>query len=103
MFKTTFRVPLADNIGVKFAPNDWVWLYDQLVSRYGGYTIEGQASGGWLHGDDLYEEPSYTITVVTGFSGVWSLKRFVADDVKVRFRQLAMYHEVQWGTWVSLI
>ncbi len=93
MKKIVFLVPLLDNDSQPFPASDWDWMQDELVARYGGWTLDGHVEGAWR--DDsgqVYRDRSVRYVVVVPETAVSGLFSFLGD-IKARFRQLALYVE----------
>jgi hypothetical protein len=92
--KFTFLIPLIDNEGQPFPASDWDWLQDELVVRFGGWTLDGRVEGAWKDSESgqVYRDRSVRYVVVVAESAVSDLLSFLGE-VKVHFRQLALYVE----------
>ena len=92
--KTLFLLPLLDNDGQPYPASDWDWLVDSLVSRFGGYTLDGKVEGAWRDpkSGQVYRDSSVRYVVVVDEPAVGDLLSFLGE-VKVRFRQEALYVE----------
>lgn len=91
--KFLFLVPLLDNEGQPFPASDWDWLIDELVVRFGGYSLDGKVKGAWR--DDtghVYHDSSNRYCVAVEAPKAAELFGFLGE-VKARFRQLALYVE----------
>lgn len=92
MLKTAFLLPLVDNEGVAFTTTEWNWLQDELVARFGGWSLEGTVEGAWRAEDgEVYRDRSFRYAVATG--NLEAL-RDLLREAKARFRQEAIYLEV---------
>lgn len=94
MQKYLFIVPLLSNEGQPFPASDWDWLQDQLVARFGGWTLDGKVEGAWRDekSGQVFRDTSLRYVVVVQETEVSGLIAFLGD-VKVRFSQLALYVE----------
>ncbi len=94
MRKIVFLVPLLDNEGQPMATSDWDWLVDQLVDRFGGWTLEGRVEGAWRDAKtgQVYRDASSRYSVVVEDTAGQDVLSFLGE-VKIRFRQLALYVE----------
>ncbi len=92
--KTIFLIPLLDNSGQPFATSDWDWLTDELVIRFGGWTLDGKVEGAWRDpkSGQVYRDASVRYVVVVEEPAVEGLFSFLGE-VKARFRQEALYVE----------
>jgi hypothetical protein len=92
--KTIFLLPLLDNDGQPFATSDWDWLTDELVIRFGGWTLDGKVEGAWRDpkSGQVYRDSSVRYVVVVEEPAVEGLLSFLGE-VKTRFRQEALYVE----------
>lgn len=92
--KLLFLLPLLDNAGQPFATTDWDWLTDELVIRFGGWTLDGKVEGAWRDpkSGQVYRDSSVRYVVVVEKPAVDSLISFLGE-VKTRFRQEALYIE----------
>ena len=91
--KFLFLVPLLDNEGQPFPASEWDWMTDELVVRFGGWSLDGRVEGAWR--DDtghVYRDASVRYSVAIEEAKVAELFGFLGD-VKARFRQLALYVE----------
>lgn len=94
MQKVLFLLPLLDNEGQPYPASDWDWLMDQLVVRFGGWTLDGKVEGAWRdeQSGHVYRDSSLRYVVVVQQTAVPELMTFLLD-VKARFCQLALYVE----------
>jgi hypothetical protein len=94
MQKVVFVLPLLDNEGQPYPASDWDWLLDSLVSRYGGWTLDGKVEGAWRDekSGQVYRDSSLRYCVVVEEPAVQDLLSFLGE-VKIRFRQLALFVE----------
>jgi hypothetical protein len=92
--KYLFIVPLLSNEGQPFPASDWDWLQDELVSRFGGWTLDGKVEGAWRDAESgqIFRDSSLRYVVVVEENAVSDLLAFLGE-VKVRFSQLALYVE----------
>lgn len=92
--KFTFLLPLLDNEGQPIPASDWDWMCNELVARYGGWTLDGKVEGAWLDkaSGRVYRDSSARYVVVVEESEVQGFLGFLAE-VKTRFRQEALYVE----------
>lgn len=92
--KFLFLVPLSDNEGQPFGTSEWDWLCDELVIRFGGWSLDGKIEGAWRDpvSGRVYRDSSYRYVVVVEQTAVPGFLAFMAD-VKARFRQEALYVE----------
>ena len=94
MKKFTFLLPLIDNEGQPFSASDWDWIQDELVVRFGGWTLDGKVEGAWRDKESgrVYRDASLRYVVVVEEPAVSSLFAFLGE-AKARFRQLALLVE----------
>lgn len=94
MKKISFLLPLLDNEGQPYPASDWDWLTDELVARFGGWTLDGKVEGAWRDPQTghVYRDASCRYVVVVQAPAVGDLLSFLGE-VKVRFRQLALFVE----------
>lgn len=92
--KIVFLLPLLDNEGQPMPTSDWDWLTDQLVTRFGGWTLDGKVEGAWRDPKSglIYRDASVRYVVVVEEPAVADLLSFLGE-VKIRFRQEALYVE----------
>jgi hypothetical protein len=92
--KYTFLIPLLDNESQPFLTSDWEWLQDQLVVRFGGWSLDGRVEGAWRDEESgqVYRDNSVRYVVVVSESAVPGFFAFL-HDVKAHFKQLALYVE----------
>jgi hypothetical protein len=92
--KYIFLIPLLNNAGQPFSASDWDWLQDQLVVRYGGWSLDGTVEGAWrdAQSGQVYRDRSARYVVVVSESEVSGLLSFLGE-VKTHFEQLALYVE----------
>lgn len=94
MQKFSFLLPFLDNEGQPFPASDWDWMQDQLVVRFGGWTLDGRIEGAWrdVESGQVYRDSSVRYFVVVEQPAVSDLFAFLRE-VKVRFGQKALYVE----------
>ena len=93
--KLLFLVPLLDNNDPPFPASDSDWLCDELVSRFGGCTLDGKVEGAWRDPATgrIYRDTSLRYVVVAEQPAVADLLGFLTQ-VKARFRQEALFVEL---------
>lgn len=94
MIKTMVLVPIADNDGKAFGPQDWAELEQQLLQAFGGWTDGGVVKGAWADGETVYRDTSRRFEVALGSwiqLPAWlELVRWIREH----FRQISVYVEV---------
>ena len=87
-----FLVPLTNNAGTPFTASEFAWLQDELVIRFGGWTLDGTVQGAWRGADGtVYGDTSRRYLLVTDQPREQVLG-FLAQ-VRDRFQQEALYVE----------
>ncbi len=92
MIKTAFLVPLADNGGQPFTPQDWQALHERLM-RFGGFSRRDGVFGAWQYQGQVYEDQSREYTVALSLRQLSEWLE-ILEWVKETFRQKAVYVEI---------
>lgn len=91
MFEVEVLVPLADNDGNTFTASDFEAFERFILDRFEGLSrLPGTISGSWVEAGTLYRD--HLTVFVLGCSTIaqGALVAEVAEEAKVRFRQLAV-------------
>jgi hypothetical protein len=88
--KFQFLIPVRDNDGQLFPADDWEWLQTELVTRFGGWTVEGQVTGAWRDAESgvVFQDVSWKYVVVVDAAQEPELMSFLLM-AKIRYRQIA--------------
>lgn len=92
--KFSFLLPLFDNAAQPIPASDWDWMCNELVIRFGGWSLDGKVEGSWLDRKSgrVYHDESVRYVVVVEESAVASFLAFLGE-VKARFQQEALFVE----------
>ncbi|ADU50188.1 hypothetical protein Tmar_0063 [Thermaerobacter marianensis DSM 12885] len=93
MVKATILVPVKDNDGRPFEWEAWQELQQRLL-QFGGYTDGGLVAGAWESEGRVYQDENRQFIIA--LSSWRDVPRFLdlAEWVRVRFRQEAVYIEI---------
>ncbi|PZN07177.1 MAG: hypothetical protein DIU69_12090 [Bacillota bacterium] len=93
MVKAMILVPVKDNDGRPLGRDAWQELQQRLL-EFGGYTDAGRVAGAWESEGRVYHDENRQFIIALGS---WrDVPRFLelAEWVRVRFRQEAVYIEI---------
>lgn len=94
MVKTMLLVPVADNAGEVFGPEDFRELESRLLALGGGFSRQANVAGAWAYeGRVIRDESRQYLVALQGWRDVAAWLDIV-EWARIRFRQDAMYVEV---------
>ena len=93
MIKAMILVPVRDNDGRRFGRDAWRELRKRLL-QFGGYTDAGLVAGAWESQGRVYQDENRQFVIA--LESWRDVPRFLdlAEWVRVRFRQEAVYIEI---------
>lgn len=92
MIEVNILVPVADNDGLNFTPNDFRTWEDELASLFGGFSLlPGHVKGAWIDNDRRYDDTLRTYVVVIGNITEGDKVGRAVEAAKRLFRQEAIY------------
>ncbi|HEY3363976.1 MAG TPA: hypothetical protein VGK74_02835 [Symbiobacteriaceae bacterium] len=94
MIKTLLLVPIRDNDGRPFSPEDWKELEQKLLRNFGGFTDGGLVRGAWNGGDTVYRDTNRRFEVALDSWTKAPQFLDLAHWTRTHFRQAALYIEV---------
>jgi len=92
MVKAAFLIPVKDNEDQPFPDEDFVWLREELVRRFEGFTRDRRVDGEWYEGGERFADESFRYTVVLDEERMPLLDELLRSAC-ARFRQEALYLE----------
>lgn len=95
MFYARLFVPVADDAGARFAKADWLELEGRLLTRLGGFHIEGERRGAW-RSDSGREDHEVSRVYAIALDSVRQISDFIAiaDWARQHFREEAIFVEI---------
>lgn len=94
MIKALVLVPIQDNEGQPFGPNDWDELERKFINSFGGFSGGGLVQGAWADQGTIYRDTSRRYEVaVTSWTEIPNFLA-LAHWTRTHFRQLAVYVEI---------
>jgi hypothetical protein len=97
------RLPTHRNDGTLIEPVERQEILDEVVKRFGGFSLDGPGEGGWMADDGtVYAEASYVLTIQCPRDRYPEMRALVIDIGK-RLHQLAMYFEVRYFDGAEII
>lgn len=92
MFEVQVFIPVADNNGVAFGDDDYAALEAEIMSRFGGLSLNpGTAVGSWVDNGKRYDDRHRIYSVVVRSLTQGHLIGEVVEIAKRRFRQEAIF------------
>lgn len=91
-----FFLPLKDNTGKAFSVSTLKRTYQDILKKFGAYSLFEQAKGVWTHGGVTYIDEVNIVEVITYDSPM--IREWVKaykQVLKRRFRQLEVFVTVQ--------
>lgn len=94
LVRTTFLVPVKDNDGQEFPVTLWEELEQQLVTRFGGFSMQPGVVGAWGSDGTVYRDVSNRYEVALASWTQLPQWLDLVYWVRHSFRQVAVYIEV---------